>query len=70
MLCISTTEVMLAGLVAHPPSLQPPPLPTPSQAWGKGVVGGCARGCKGGGGEESGVNLPSAKKFFIVAMLL
>ena len=24
----------------------------------------------GGGGEESGVNLPSAKKFFIAAMLL
>ena len=24
----------------------------------------------GGGGKESGVNLPSAKKFFIAAMLL
>ena len=41
------------------------------RVWGIGVVGGCARGCRGGGGgEESVVNLPSAKKFFIAAMLL
>ena len=40
------------------------------------MVGGCTHctgGCRGGGGggrEESGVNLPSAKKFFIAAMLI
>ena len=36
------------------------------------MVGGCTGGCRGGGGgrEESGVNLPSAKKFFIAAMLI
>ena len=48
-----------------------PTTPTPGCVWGIGVVRGCARGCRGGeGGEESGVNLPSAKKFFIAAMLL
>ena len=35
LLCISTTVVMLAGLVLHV----------------AGVVGGCARGCRGKGGR-------------------
>ena len=52
--CISTTVVMLAGLVLPWRTLQPPPFPTPGQAWGIGVVGGCARGCRGGGGWGRG----------------
>ena len=54
--------------LAHPPTT---PIPH-TRTWGIGVIGGCTRGCGGGGKErsESGVNHPSAKKFFIAAMLL
>ena len=49
LLCISTTVVMLAGLVLPWHTLRPPPFPMSGRAWGIGVVGGCARGCVGGG---------------------
>ena len=65
LLCISTTVVMLAGLVLPWRTLRPPH-PQP------GVENRCGRRVRQRvwGGEESGVNLPSAKKFFIAAMLL
>ena len=69
MLCISATEVMLAGLVLPWRTLQPLPFPTP----GRGGQRVRQRVLGGEGGREVGggvVNLPSAKKFFIAAMLL
>ena len=43
LLCITTTVVMLAGLVLPWCTLRPPPFPMPGRVWGTHVVCGCCR---------------------------